>query len=391
MSPRSPAGHPPKGAPTPETNRRTLGNEQPDTQGNTLITQPVLPKMGSENFNGEPMTSVDDQFGRALRDLRISVTDRCNFRCCYCMPRDVFGTDFPFMDNSELLSFEEIERITTVFAGLGVKKVRLTGGEPLVRHGIEGLVARLVAIEGIDDVALTTNGSLLAAKAQSLRDAGLTRITVSLDSLDEATFRAISDVKIPVARVVKGIAAAAAAGLDPVKVNMVVKRGMNDGQDILDLASFGREHGYIVRFIEFMDVGTTNGWRLDDVVSAADIIERINAVWPIEPVDPHYRGEVANRYRYLDGGGEVGVIASITKPFCQTCTRARLSAKGELYTCLFSGAGHDLRSPLRSGASDDELEATIRGIWHRRTDRYSAQRTSETAGLAKVEMSYIGG
>ncbi|MGH3908393.1 MAG: GTP 3',8-cyclase MoaA [Pseudonocardiaceae bacterium] len=337
------------------------------------------------------MTSVSDQFGRALRDLRISVTDRCNFRCCYCMPRDVFGTDFPFMDSSELLSFEEIERVTAVFARLGVKKVRLTGGEPLVRHGIEQLVERLVGVEGVEDVALTTNGSLLAAKAQSLRDAGLNRITVSLDSLDEPTFRAVSDVKIPLSRVIQGIAAAAEAGLSPVKVNTVVKRGMNDGRDILDLAAFGREHGYVVRFIEFMDVGTTNGWRMEDVVSADDILERINSVWPIEPLDPHYTGEVASRYRYLDGGGEVGVIASITRPFCRTCTRARISAKGELYTCLFSGAGHDLRALLRGGAGDDELDQAIRGIWKARTDRYSAQRTSETRGLAKVEMSYIGG
>ncbi len=337
------------------------------------------------------MTSVSDKFGRPLRDLRISVTDRCNFRCCYCMPRDVFGTDFPFMDHSELLSFEEIGRLGAVFARLGVRKLRLTGGEPLLRHGIERLVEQLVGIEGVDDVALTTNGSLLAAKAQALRDAGLRRVTVSLDSLDEPTFRAISDVKIPLARVINGIAAAADAGLTPVKVNTVVKRGMNDGQGIVDLAGFGREHGYVVRFIEFMDVGATNGWRMEDVVSADEIIERINAVWPIEPLDPTYVGEVATRYRYLDGGGEVGVIASITKPFCRTCSRARLSAKGELYTCLFSGAGHDLRALLRSGCSDDELHTEIKGLWQGRTDRYSAQRTAATAGLAKVEMSHIGG
>ncbi|HEX2299230.1 MAG TPA: GTP 3',8-cyclase MoaA, partial [Pseudonocardiaceae bacterium] len=271
------------------------------------------------------------------------------------------------------------------------KKIRLTGGEPLVRHGIDHLVEQLAGIEGIEDVALTTNGSLLAGKARKLRDAGLTRITVSLDSLDEPTFRAISDVKIPLAKVLDGIAAAAEAGLKPVKLNTVVKRGMNDGQGLLDLAAFGREHGYIVRFIEFMDVGNTNGWRMDDVIPAAEIVERINAVWPLEPVDPRYRGEVASRYRYLDGGGEVGVISSITKPFCSTCTRARISAKGELYTCLFSGAGHDLRALLRGGADDEELDQTIRGIWKARTDRYSAQRTSATAGLTKVEMSYIGG
>jgi GTP 3',8-cyclase len=337
------------------------------------------------------MASVSDKFGRPLRDLRISVTDRCNFRCCYCMPRDVFGTDFPFMDQSELLSFEEIAQLATVFARLGVRKLRLTGGEPLLRHGIERLVEQLVGIDGVDDVALTTNGSLLAAKAQTLRDAGLSRVTVSLDSLDEPTFRAISDVKIPLARVLDGIAAAADVGFAPVKVNAVVKRGMNDDQGIIDLASFGREHGYVVRFIEFMDVGATNGWRMDDVVPADEIIERINAVWPIEPLDPSYVGEVATRYRYLDGGGEVGVIASITKPFCRTCSRARLSAKGELYTCLFSAAGHDLRALLRSGGSDEELHTVISGFWQGRTDRYSAQRTTETAGLSKVEMSYIGG
>jgi cyclic pyranopterin phosphate synthase len=307
------------------------------------------------------------------------------------MPRDVFGTDFPFMDHSELLSFEEIVRLGTVFARLGVRKLRLTGGEPLLRHGIERLVEQLVGIDGIDEVAMTTNGSLLAKKAHTLADAGLTRITVSLDSLDEPTFRAISDVKIPLARVIEGIAAAADAGLFPVKLNAVVKRGMNDGQDIVDLAAFGREHGYVVRYIEYMDVGGTNGWRMDDVVSATEIIERINAAWPIEPMDPTYVGEVATRYRYLDGAGEVGVIASITKPFCRTCSRARLSAKGELYTCLFSGAGHDLRALLRSGGTDDELHALIGGIWQGRADRYSAQRTTATAGLAKVEMSHIGG
>lgn len=307
------------------------------------------------------------------------------------MPRDVFGTDFPFMKTSELLTFEEITRLTKLFAGLGVQKVRLTGGEPLLRHGIERLIEQLVAIEGIEDVAMTTNGSLLVNKARSLRDAGLARVTVSLDSLDPEVFRTMSDVKIPVARVVDGIAAAAAAGLTPVKINAVVKRGVNDGQGILDLAAFGREHGYVVRFIEFMDVGATNGWQLDEVVPAAEIVDAINAVWPIEPLDPNYVGEVAARYRYLDGSGEVGLITSISQPFCGTCTRARLSAKGELYTCLFSGLGHDLRGPLRDGATDDELVARITGVWQSRTDRYSAQRTTATLGLPKVEMSYIGG
>jgi len=307
------------------------------------------------------------------------------------MPRDVFGTDFPFMDSSELLSFEEIVRVTKVFAGLGVEKLRLTGGEPLLRHGIEGLVEQLVSIDGIDDVAMTTNGSLLAKKARSLRDAGLSRVTVSLDSLDAQTFRTMSDVKIPVSRVLEGIAAAADAGLAPVKINAVVKRGLNDGKGILDLAAFGREHGYIVRFIEFMDVGATNGWRMDDVVPAAEIVDAINAAWPVGPVDPAYVGEVAARYRYVDGAGEVGVITSISQPFCGTCTRARLSAKGELYTCLFAGLGHDLRTVLRDGTSDDEIEKRITGIWKGRTDRYSAQRTTATLGLPKVEMSYIGG
>jgi cyclic pyranopterin phosphate synthase len=332
-----------------------------------------------------------DQFGRGLRDLRISVTDRCNFRCCYCMPRDVFGTDFPFMKHAELLSFEEIARLARVFAGLGVRKLRLTGGEPLLRHGLEHLVAQLVSIEGVDEVALTTNGSLLAGKAQALREAGLARVTVSLDSLDEPTFRAMSDVKIPVSRVVAGIAAAAAAGLTPVKINAVVKRGVNDGQHILDLAAFGREHGYTVRFIEFMDVGGSNGWRLDEVVPASEIVKAISTRWPLEPVDPTYLGEVAARYRYLDGAGEIGVITSITQPFCGTCTRARLSAKGELYTCLFANIGHDLRALLRGGASDAEIEQRIRGLWQGRRDRYSAQRTTATLGLPKVEMSYIGG
>ena len=339
----------------------------------------------------EAMNTVSDRFRRGLRDLRISVTDRCNFRCCYCMPRDVFGTDFPFMKTSELLTFEEITRLTKLFAGLGVRKVRLTGGEPLLRHGIERLVEQLTGIDGIDEVAMTTNGSLLAKKACSLRDTGLTRVTVSLDSLDPEVFRAMSDVKIPVARVMEGIAAAADAGLKPVKINAVVKRGVNDGQGILDLAAFGREHGYVVRFIEFMDVGATNGWQLDEVVPAAQIVDTINAVWPIEPMDPDYVGEVAARYRYLDGSGEVGLITSISQPFCGTCTRARLSAKGELYTCLFSGLGHDLRAPLRDGATDDELVARITGVWQSRTDRYSAQRTTATLGLPKVEMSYIGG
>lgn len=337
------------------------------------------------------ITTVSDQLGRDVRDLRISVTDRCNFRCRYCMPRDVFGTEYPFLDPAELLSFEEIVRLARVFVGVGVRKLRLTGGEPLLRPGIERLVEQLVGIDGVDEVALTTNGSLLAKKARALRNAGLTRVTVSLDSLDARTFRAMSDVKIPVFRIVQGIAAAADAGLTPVKINTVVRRGTNDGQGILDLAAFGRRHGYLVRFIEFMDVGASNGWRVDQVVPAAEIINKIAAAWPLEPVEPSYLGEVAARYRYLDGAGEIGVITSITRPFCGTCTRARLSAKGELYTCLFSGLGHDFRAPLRAGASDAELEQRITSVWRRRTDRYSAHRTTATPALPKPEMSYLGG
>jgi GTP 3',8-cyclase len=334
-----------------------------------------------------------DRFGRALRDLRVSVTDRCNFRCTYCMPREVFGPDFAFLDRNELLTFEEITRVVAVTAGLGVRKVRLTGGEPLLRRDLERLVAMITPIEGIDDIAVTTNGSLLAHKAEALRAAGLRRLTVSLDSLDDVTFRAMSDVHMPVTRVLDGIAAAKAAGFETIKVNAVVKRGVND-DGLLDLARFGREQSLVVRFIEYMDVGTTNGWRLDDVVPAAEIVRRIDQELPLEPVDPAYAGEVADRYRYRDGGGEVGVISSVSAPFCSTCTRARLSAVGELYTCLFAGAGHDVRALLRGGADDAQLEAFVAGVWGARDDRYSQLRSAATPSspqLAKVEMSYIGG
>jgi len=332
-----------------------------------------------------------DQLGRRLRDLRISVTDRCNFRCVYCMPREVFGKDFQFMQRSALLTFEEIERVARAFAAQGVEKLRLTGGEPLLRRDLARLVEMLVQIEGIRDVALTTNGALLAKQARSLADAGLTRVTVSLDSLDDETFMAINDVAFPVDRVLAGIDAALAAGLAPVKVNMVVKRGAND-QDIVPMARFFRDKpGTILRFIEFMDVGTTNGWRLEDVVSADEIVERIGDDHPLEPIAPLYPGEVANRFRYLDGAGEIGVIASVTKPFCGGCTRARISAEGRLYTCLFAARGHDLREIMRNGASDDELRASIAGVWTRRGDRYSEIRTSETSPREHVEMSHIGG
>jgi len=329
-----------------------------------------------------------DTLGRPLRDLRISVTDRCNFRCVYCMPQEVFGRDYRFLPRRELLTFEEIERAARVFVDLGVQKVRLTGGEPLLRRDVEELVARLAALGDLD-LTLTTNAALLAQKAQALADAGLTRVTVSLDSLDDEVFRAMNDVDFPVARVLAGIDAAADAGL-PVKVNVVVKRGLNEGS-IVDIARRFRGTGHAVRYIEYMDVGASNGWRLDDVVPAAEIVAAIGAEFPLEPVDAAYRGEVAQRYRYHDGAGEIGVIASVTQPFCGDCTRARLSADGKLYTCLFAVRGHDLRAVLRSGATDEELDAAIRAVWERRTDRYSELRTEETSSLRKVEMSYIGG
>jgi cyclic pyranopterin phosphate synthase len=330
-----------------------------------------------------------DTLGRPIRDLRVSVTDRCNFRCVYCMPKEVFGRDYAFLPRAELLTFEEIERLARLLAGLGVEKLRITGGEPLVRRDVETLVAMLARIPGLD-LTLTTNGALLAQKAQALKDAGLDRITVSLDSLDDATFRAMNDVDFPVARVLAGIDAARAAGLDPVKVNVVVKRGVND-DGVVAMARAFRGTGVVVRFIEFMDVGHTNGWRLDDVVPAAEVVAAIDAEYPLEPVEPGYRGEVASRWRYRDGSGEIGVISSVTQPFCNDCTRARLSADGRLYTCLFAVRGHDLRELLRGGATDGELTAAIRGIWGARTDRYSELRSAETAGLEKVEMSYIGG
>ena len=329
-----------------------------------------------------------DTLGRPIRDLRISVTDRCNFRCAYCMPKTVFGHDYRFMDRKELLTFEELERVARAFASLGVEKVRLTGGEPLLRKELERLVERLGTIEGVD-LTLTTNASLLAKKAPLLRDAGLQRVNVSLDSLDDATFMAMNDVEFPVARVLDGIRAAADAGL-AVKVNAVVKRGVNDA-GVVDMARYFRGTGHTLRFIEYMDVGTTNGWRLDDVVPAAEIVERIDAVFPLEPVDPAYRGEVAERYRYVDGEGEIGVIASVSKPFCGDCTRARISAEGKLYTCLFAARGTDLRALLRSGATTEELTAAIGSVWRHRADRYSEIRTERTAELPRVEMSYIGG
>jgi cyclic pyranopterin phosphate synthase len=330
---------------------------------------------------------VRDTFGRPLRDLRISVTDRCNFRCVYCMPKEVYGREHRFLDRRELLTFEEIARLARSFVALGVQKLRITGGEPLVRRDLERLIAMLAELDV--DLTLTTNGSLLPKQAQALADAGLRRITVSLDSLDDEAFRALNDVDFPVERVLEGIDAATAAGL-PVKVNCVVKRGVND-HEIVPLARHFHGSGHTLRFIEYMDVGHTNGWRLDDVVPAAEVVAAIDAELPLEQVEPAYLGEVARRWRYRDGGGEVGVIASVTQPFCGDCTRARLSAEGRLFTCLFAVRGHDLRALVRSGASDEELQGEIGKVWVKRGDRYSELRSAATTDLPKVEMSYIGG
>jgi len=330
---------------------------------------------------------VLDTFGRPLRDLRISVTDRCNFRCVYCMPKEVYGRDHRFLDRKELLTFEEIARVARVFVASGVRKIRITGGEPLVRRDLERLIEQLAVLDV--DLTLTTNGSLLPQKAKALAEAGLTRVTVSLDALDDATFRALNDVDFPVDRVLEGIQAAHDAGL-PVKVNAVVKRGANDDQ-IVPMAAFFRRRGHTLRFIEYMDVGHTNGWRLDDVVPAAEIVGALDRAFGVEPVDAAYRGEVAKRYRYRDGTGEFGVISSVTQPFCGDCTRARLSAEGRLFTCLFAVRGNDLRAVIRKGATDEELAAAIATQWQIRKDRYSELRSQDTADLERIEMSYIGG
>ncbi len=330
-----------------------------------------------------------DTLNRPLRDLRISVTDRCNFRCVYCMPKEIFGPDYKFLARSAVLTFEEIVRLARLFAGQGVRKIRLTGGEPLVRRDLHKLIAMLAEIPGLD-LTLTTNGSLLTQQAQALKDAGLKRVTVSLDSLDEAVFKAMNDVDFPVAKVLEGMDAAAAAGLWPIKVNMVVKRGMNE-ESILPMARFFRQKGYILRFIEYMDVGSTNGWRLDDVAPAKEIIQRIDAELPLEPLAPNYAGEVAERWRYKDGRGEIGVVASVTQPFCSGCNRARLSAEGALYTCLFALQGFDLRQMLRASATDAEISQAIAKVWRVREDRYSEIRSEATIPLPKVEMSHIGG
>jgi len=334
------------------------------------------------------MTLIDT-LNRPLRDLRISVTDRCNFRCVYCMPKEIFGPDYQYLRREQILTFEEIARLARIFVEHGVRKIRLTGGEPLVRKDLHLLVQMLAEIPNLD-LTLTTNGALLARQARALKEAGLRRVTVSLDSLDNDIFKAMNDVDFPVEKVLEGMDAAAKVGLEPIKVNMVVKRGMNESS-ILPMARFFREKGYILRFIEYMDVGHTNGWRMDDVVSAKEIVSLINAEMPLEPVDPNYTGEVAERWRYKDGSGEVGMVASVTQAFCRTCNRARLSAEGKLYTCLFAIKGHDFKSLIRNGATDEELSQAMERIWSKRTDRYSELRSENTIDLPKVEMSHIGG
>ncbi|QIK62502.1 GTP 3',8-cyclase MoaA [Leucobacter viscericola] len=345
-----------------------------------------------------PSTGLLDARQRQLQDLRISVTDRCNFRCVYCMPKELFGRDYQFLERSELLTFEEIERIARVSVGLGVRKLRLTGGEPLLRRGIEDLVSKLAALRTPDgervDLALTTNGSALPVKAQALREAGLQRVTISVDSLKEDRFQAINDVRFPLARVFDGIAAAEAAGLGPIKINAVIKRGVND-DEVLALAEHFRGTGHTLRFIEYMDVGTSNGWEMADVVPSAEILSTINAAHPLEPLTPSHPGETAKRWRYVDGGGEIGVISSVTGAFCGTCTRARISVEGKLFTCLFATEGTDLRALLRGGADDEALAAALTGIWNARDDRYSELRARlsipGSPARQRIEMSYIGG
>lgn len=337
--------------------------------------------------------AVVDTLGRGLRDLRVSVTDRCNFRCTYCMPRELFGPDHAFVEREELLTFEEITRVVAAFASQGVTGVRLTGGEPLLRRDLPRLVEQIAAIEGIDDIAMTTNGALLAGSAVALAQAGLRRVTISLDAVDADVFRALADTNVPVSAVFDGISAAAAAGLGPIKINAVVQRGANEDQ-IVPLAAFAREHDYIMRFIEYMDVGSTNGWRSGDVVPAAEILATVDAVFPVEEIPAAKPGETATRYRFRDGAGEFGIIASVTEPFCGTCTRARISPVGEVFTCLFAARGHDLRAVLRGGADDEALAEAVRGVWAGRSDRYSELRSGlegGTAQLPRVEMSYIGG
>lgn len=337
------------------------------------------------------MSSVKDTLGRTIRDLRISVTDRCNFRCTYCMPKNIFNSDYPFLARGDLLSFEEIARLARLFAAAGVQKLRITGGEPLLRKKLEALIAELAVIDSITDISLTTNASILTPElARKLRHAGLHRITVSLDAMDDAIFKRMNDKNIAVDQVLRGVENAVNAGFTPIKINMVVQKGVNDHQ-VLPLAEHFRHSGHIVRFIEYMDVGTTNGWKMQHVVPAQELIEQIGRRYPIVPVDANYQGEVAKRWRYQDGGGEIGFITSVTQPFCGDCSRARLSAEGSLYTCLFANKGTDLRHLLRNGAADDYISEVLASVWKNRTDRYSELRSKNSAPLNKVEMSYIGG
>lgn len=336
------------------------------------------------------MSTLVDTLARPLHDLRISVTDRCNFRCTYCMPKEVFGKQYQFLPQEQLLSFDEIEQVTRAFVALGVRKVRLTGGEPLMRKDLESLIARLAALPGVQDIALTTNGSFPLERVHSLKAAGLKRMTVSLDALDDETFKRMNDVDFPVERVLEWIAESARAGFAPVKVNMVVKRDVNE-HAILPMARYFRQHGHILRLIEYMDVGHSNGWRMDDVLTARQMVDIISAELPLEPLEANYRGEVAERYHYADGSGELGIIASVSQPFCGDCSRARISADGRLFTCLFALGGADLRGLVRRGADDAALQAAIAAVWQKRADRYSELRSANTAALPKVEMSYIGG
>jgi GTP 3',8-cyclase len=346
----------------------------------------------------EPTGHLNDRLGRPLRDLRISVTDRCNFRCGYCMPKAVFDRDYQFLPQRSLLSFEELTRLAGVFAAHGVTKVRLTGGEPLLRRHIEELVVMLMALRGSSgqplELTLTTNGSLLARKAAALKAAGLSRVTVSLDALDDAVFRRMNDVDFPVADVLAGIDAAHACGLSPIKVNMVVQRGVND-HEVVPMARYFRGRGIVLRFIEYMDVGATNGWRMDEVVPSSQVLAQLQAQWPLEPLAPSSKGETAERWRYRDGGGEIGLISSVTKAFCRDCNRARLSTEGKLFTCLFASRGHDLRALLRAGCSDLEISSVLSELWHQRDDRYSelrgGQGTTTSSGERRIEMHYIGG
>ena len=355
-----------------------------------MTTTPTIPRQF-------PGASVKDRFGRRLRDIRVSVTDRCNFRCPYCMPAEIYGERYEFLPRPEILTFEEIERLVRLFGSLGATKLRITGGEPLVRAKLPNLIERLAAIETVDDLTLTTNGFLLAKMAQSLKDAGLQRVTVSLDSLDPDTFSKMAGRNYGPERVLEGIDAAERAGLSPIKINCVVQRSVNE-DDVVSLASHFKGTGHIVRFIEFMDVGNRNGWNLNQVVTASEIIGRINAEFSLEPIPSNYPGEVANRYRYADGSGEIGVIASVSVPFCGDCTRGRLSTDGRFVTCLFASGGKDLKTPMRSGATDEELLQIISGVWERRSDRYSEERAANTdfegnvtLPRQKIEMFQIGG